>query len=490
MSRFYSLRFTTQILALLPMVLMAGCSQSQQSATLSQVSEKAIAAQVSESESVPNAIAQSANQIISKSNHCVETNPFDESVRFALRASNLAQNARSKEDWDEVARQWVQAVAWMQAVPPRSPRRSFAERKVVEYMRNLTYSQQQAARSRSVSAFPSFDSELFDRQLELYLSYLSTVGTPDILIVGSSRALQGVDPNQMQRSLTARGYGNLRIFNFGINGATAQLVNYLIREILPPEHLPPMILWADGVRAFNSGRFDRTFAAVLASAGHQRIGSGIRPQLAQAQPYPTTCHEFPALCVARGSKFNFYQAKPDITLEPIMADSSADWELTDLVYRPGQQPFNLTPISLDNIDAQGFLPLSDRYNPQTYYQRRPYVSGRYDGDYQSFNLQGVQARAFDSVVAFTRGRNISLVLVNLPLTEGYLDSVRWSAERQFQDRMTYLSRQQGFLFIDLSQRALTQYHYFVDPSHLNRYGARAVSQKLVAEPSIPWPRRN
>jgi hypothetical protein len=293
----------------------------------------------------------------------------------------------------------------------------------------------------------------------------------------------------MQRSLTARGYGNLRIFNFGINGATAQLVNYLIREILPPEHLPPMILWADGVRAFNSGRFDRTFAAVLASAGHQRIGSGIRPQLAQAQPYPTTCHEFPALCVARGSKFNFYQAKPDITLDPIMGDSSADWELTDLVYRSGQQPVNLTPISLDNIDAQGFLPLSDRYNPNTYYQRRPYVSGRYDGDYQSFNLEGVQARAFDSVVAFTRGRNISLVLVNLPLTQGYLDSVRWSAERQFRDRMIYLSRQQGFLFVDLSQRALTQYDYFVDPSHLNRYGARAVSQKLVAEPSIPWPRR-
>lgn len=465
---------------------------------MSPVSEKgimlprgcAIAAQVPEPNLAPQDIVQSSDQRISKSQSCIETNPFDESVRFALRASNLAQNARTKEDWDEVARQWVQAVAWMQAVPPRSPRRAFAERKVVEYMRNLTYSQQQAAKSRSVATFPSFDSELFDRQLELYLSYLSTVGAPDILIVGSSRALQGVDPNQMQRSLTAKGHGDLKIFNFGINGATAQLVDYLIRQVLPSEHLPQMILWADGVRAFNSGRLDRTFAAVLASAGHQRIISGIRPQLVQAEVDRTVCHDFPEFCKVKGSKFEFDQRNLDLTLEPISGDSSKHWQLRDLVYSPRQQPINLSVMSVNNIDAQGFLPLGDRYNPYTYYQRRPYVPGQYDGDYQSLNLQGVQARAFDSVVAFTRTRNISLVFVNLPLTDDYLDSVRWSAESQFRDRMTYLSQQQGFLFIDLSQRALTQYDYFVDPSHLNRYGARAVSQKLVAEPSIPWPRRN
>lgn len=80
-----------------------------------------------------------------KSQTCIEENPFDESVKFALQASNLAQTAQSQSDWDEVARLWLQAVAWMQAVPINSPRRTFAEKKVVEYMRNLTYSQQQAA---------------------------------------------------------------------------------------------------------------------------------------------------------------------------------------------------------------------------------------------------------------------------------------------------------------------------------------------------------
>ena len=68
---------------------------------------------------------------------CAQNDAFTESINFATQASNLAQSANSKQDWDEVAALWVQAVAWTQAVPPGSPRRAFAEKKVIEYMRNL-----------------------------------------------------------------------------------------------------------------------------------------------------------------------------------------------------------------------------------------------------------------------------------------------------------------------------------------------------------------
>jgi hypothetical protein len=122
----------------------------------------------------------------------------------------LAQSANSKQDWDEVATLWVQAVAWMQAVPPGSPRRAFAEKKVVEYMRNLTYSQQQAGATRSQASTVSFSSDLLNEQLELYLSYVAAVGPPDVLIVGSSRALQGVDPKQLKQSLVQRGSPELK----------------------------------------------------------------------------------------------------------------------------------------------------------------------------------------------------------------------------------------------------------------------------------------
>jgi hypothetical protein len=492
------------VVATVPLIiLMVGCSLKQ-SSQLPAASEKAIAASVTPNYEQLNRNKilvreeNSLSQNLNKSQTCIEENPFDESVKFALQASNLAQTARSKPEWDEVARLWLQAVAWMQAVPANSPKRTFAEKKVIEYMRNLAYSQQQAARSGSVSQFPSFDSEPLDQQLQLYLSYLSTVGTPDILIVGSSRALQGVDPAQMQQALTQKGYRDLKIFNFGVNGATAQVVDYILRQVLTPEQLPKLIIWADGVRAFNSGRIDRTFEAIMASQAHQKIAAGIHPQLAKAEPSPQKkCYQLPQPCKTReNSKFQFQNSNfikkenyplTQLNLIPLI-NNQRHIESNNLLYQPSEFNYRANFVSLDAIEANGFLPLSDRFNPNTYYQQKPYVSGAYDGDYRWFNLGGEQARAFDSVVAFTRANNIQLVVVNLPLTDDYLDEVRWSAEVEFREQMKQLSQEYGFIFLNLSEKALTQYNYFTDPSHLNRYGASIVAQTIVANPSIPWPR--
>lgn len=467
-------------------ILTTGCSGLKISSQPAVNSKTAIAASV-----IPNQEKvdknqtlnqeKSSEQIIAKSQTCIQGNPLDESTKFALQAANLAQTAKSQSEWDEVARLWLQAVAWMQAVPGNSPKRAFAEKKVIEYMRYLTYSQQQAARSGSVAQFPSFDSEPLDQQLQLYLSYLSTVGTPDILIVGSSRALQGVDPAQMQQQLASKGYQNLKIFNFGVNGATAQVVDYILRKVLTPEQLPKLIIWADGVRAFNSGRIDRTYDAIITSQGHQKIAAGIRPQLAKTESgSKTQCYQLPGSCKELDSpKFQFETSNFIQPSEPYYQD---------LIDRPSEVNRSARLVSLDAIEANGFLPLSIRFNPNTYYQQKPYVSGTYDGDYRAFNLGGEQARALDSVVAFTRSNNIQLVFVNLPLTDDYLDGTRWSAEVEFQEQMQQLSQEYSFIFLDLSEKALTQYQYFADPSHLNRYGARLVAREIVANPSIPWPR--
>ncbi|EAW34371.1 hypothetical protein [Lyngbya sp. PCC 8106] len=454
-------------------------------------------------ENSSNSTQNSQIETIAKSNACTEQSPFDESVRFALRGSNLAQTAKTKQQWDEVARNWVQAVAWMQAVPPNSPKRAFAEKKVVEYMRNLTYSQQQAAKTQMTSQFPSFDSELLDEQLQLYLSYLSTVGKPDILIVGSSRALQGIDPREMKQALAAKGYQGLKIFNFGVNGATAQVVDYVLTDLLTPNQLPKMIVWADGVRALNSGRIDRTYQSIIASEGHKRLASGVRPQLTSTQSDNTqTCYQLPQSCSAK-PKWVLPQAHQDQQIfdqdfslknanlksfSPVAFNSATSPQVSPLFYRPSEQT-SATLISLNTtIDANGFLSAPSRYNPYTYYQQRPYVSGRYDGDYRAFNLAGEQARAFSSVIGYVKTQNIPLVFVNLPLTDDYLDSYRWWAEQEFQNNMQRLSQEYGFIFIDLSEAALTRYEYFVDPSHLNRYGAQVVAQKLAGQSAIPWPR--
>jgi hypothetical protein len=175
-------------------------------------------------------------------------------------------------------------------------------------------------------------------------------------------------------------------------------------------------------------------------------------------------------------------------LKPIAADAATPQAQLIRVSGPTTVAIRQVSQLADSIDSNGFMPISDRYNPNTYYRERAYVSGKYDRDYENFNLGGKQATAFNSVVAFTKARKIPLIFVNLPLTDDYLDGTRLWAEQQFRQRMDQLSRQKGFAFRDLSQRWPGRNDYFFDPSHLNRFGAIAVSRLLATDSSIVWPR--
>ncbi|MCH2049320.1 MAG: DUF1574 domain-containing protein [Trichodesmium sp. ALOHA_ZT_67] len=472
-------------------------------------------------------VSQNSNS----SQQCASIDPFSQAIRFATKAANLAQYARTKQQWDRVAQEWVQAVAWMQAVPPENPRRVFAEKKVAEYMRNLAYSQQQAASAPSKFNPVSFNSNILDIQLKLYLSYIATIGVPDVLIVGSSRALHGVAPQQLQQYLMAKGYPRLNIFNFGINGATAQVVDFQLRQLLSTNQLPKLIIWADGVRAFNSGRVDRTYNSIIASEGRRLLLSGIRPELPQAQSnFASTCYQFPQPYNVFSPSTNFpWDTSVGETIEvkdnPIKLGNYIKY-----FYEPIEVPHNrfsnlYTPVpksvflgrpirenssnstsytqnytlpvqtvaianAANAINANGFLAIDRQFNPSYYYRQRPYVAGLYDSDYASFYLGGTQGAALNSLVNFTKSRNIPLVFVNLPLSDSYLDSVRWSAEKEFDSWMQRKARENGFRFLNfnLYQPQLAKNEYFFDPSHLNRYGAGAVARYLAVSAEIAWPR--
>jgi hypothetical protein len=439
---------------------------------------------------------------------CPQVDPFTKAIDKALNAATLAQSAQSKQDWDLVVSQWVQAIEGMQAVPPESPKRAFAQKKVAEYLQNLDVALQKASTTTAQLPFSSFNNQIFDEQLLLYLSYVAAVGPPDILIVGSSRALVGVDPKQLQQALAAQGKGNFKIFNFAVNGATAQIVDFQLRQVLSREQMPRLILWGDGVRAFNSGRVDRTFNSMVASVGYNSLMAGDRPTLPQSLPDTTdACENIPPTSLSR--------ATPKDSATSAGSSSSTvrseRWRLTRVSFETTSNPVPspdqrllLTQLSGPTgpsrltlartvagyssfaIDANGFLPMDSRFDPATYYQQKPRVAGLYDADYQPFSLSGQQATALNSIKTFARQQQIPLVFVNLPLTQDYLDSTRRTREQQFQQ---FMQRQAGggFVFIDLGRRWVNQNQYFADPSHLNRNGAAAVSSQLAADDQIPWP---
>jgi hypothetical protein len=290
--------------------------------------------------------------------------------------------------------------------------------------------------------FSSFNSQRLDQELQLYYQYLQKYGTPDVMIIGSSRSLQGIDPSALREARAEQGQ-KVKVYNFGINGATAQVINLLLQQVLTPEQLPKVLVWGDGSRAFNSGRRDVTYNGILASEGYRRLMAGDRPIPSQ-------------------------------------------------VFFTGQLPLDKAGKSAQTIapdlDAYGFNALTARYDPTTYYQRYPWVAGQYDSNYQDFQLWGDQSKATAAIADFARAQEITLVFVSLPLTADYVaDGVRGNYEQRFHQHMAELAASKGFTFIDYHQHPeLIKNEYFVDPSHINQDGARAIAVQLATEPKMPW----
>ncbi|MBE9180517.1 DUF1574 domain-containing protein [Oculatella sp. LEGE 06141] len=365
------------------------------------------------------------------------------------------------------------------------------------------------------SPYPTFNSRQLDEKIALYYQFLEQSGPPDVLIIGSSRALRGVDPAVLKQALAGIGYTDLTIFNFGVNGATAQVVDLILRELLTPEQLPRLVIWADGARAFNSGGVDVTYNGIAASEGYQQIADGTIPLHSVTPAAPMsgiTEQSGQSASGGIGSSLASGYRAIDRWLSDRLAAISTAYQERDRLKTLFQQTVTaLLPAQKESattasvsatdetatslpqegqgmIDFEGFLPLSVQFNPATYYQQYARVAGAYDGDYKDFQIEGNQATALRSLLALTQSRNIPVVFVNSPLTQQYLDDVRSQHEQEFKQYMLNLAVQQpGFIFRDLGELWLDQYDYFSDPSHLNRYGAYEVSNRLAQDPMIPWP---
>lgn len=361
------------------------------------------------------------------------------------------------------------------------------------------------------SAMPSFNVRQLDEQLALYRQRIARNGKPaDVLIIGSSRALRGVDPAALSKALSRQGYPNIDIFNFGINGATAQVVDFVIRQVLQPSELPKLIIWADGSRAFNSGRDDLTFKAIATSPGYQYVLQQ-SPKVSDSnsdQSTKKTANSVPDTATTTTQPVNNYQVINQ-WLNQALANFSTSYQHRDQVQsliqtqlaslsilKEPENPASINQSHTNNaeddstltqaVDFDGFLPLSVRFHPTRYYQKHSKVSGNYDNDYKDFQLGAEQDAAFQDVLQFTQSQNIPLIFVNLPLTSEYLDSFRRQHEQEFQAYMLQLATNPNFIYRDLSQLFPANNDNFSDPSHLNRFGAYEVSQKLATDPMIPW----
>ncbi|NEQ76540.1 MAG: DUF1574 domain-containing protein [Okeania sp. SIO2C9] len=346
------------------------------------------------------------------------------------------------------------------------------------------------------STYPSFNSPQLDEQLVRYQQYLQVENKlPDILIVGSSRALRGVNPTVLEESLATAGYPNLRVYNFGINGATAQVVDLIVRQVLPAEQLPPLIIFADGVRALNSGREDRTFDIIASSEGYEEVDAGtftIETNTSEAyvnfgiKKYKQIFKELQE----KTEEISLtYQQRDRLKslISSIINNPQENWNFWQQKEGENVAVEEEDIDKLDEFQSNGFLPISIKFEPESYYQNYAKVSGKYDADYANFQLPGKQITALKNLLQYTQSIGINFVFVNMPLTTAYLDEARTNYEQKFQEYMQQLPLEySNFLFRDLGAAWPDAYDKFSDPSHLNLYGAIAVSQQLAEDNIIPW----
>ncbi len=351
------------------------------------------------------------------------------------------------------------------------------------------------ARNITASTIPttvqlSFNNPLLEQKLAQYQLRCLQHGVPDILIVGSSRALRGIDPAVLRRSAIDRGDANLQVYNFGINGATAQVVDLILRQLLTPQQLPKLIIWADGARAFNNGRIDRTYETIISSDRYRQLAvmSGTRnnnSSLLQVQS--TVQNTYQAIDTAIDRRLG------QVSLAYYHRDRLKTWLQTQVpaigqIDNSSNVVASTDPTSINerDIDFDGFLALDLQFDPDTYFHKYTRVTGDSDGDYASFQLGGNQDLALHQTIELLATRKIPLVFVNMPLSDIYLDKFRERHEVSFKQYMHKLMSLNQLTFIDLDGLLDRQYDRFSDPSHLNQLGASDVSRYLAQMKAISW----
>ncbi len=352
-------------------------------------------------------------------------------------------------------------------------------------------SRQLTTQSIETTALLSFNNPLLEQKLAQYQLRCVQHGVPDVLIVGSSRAMRGVDPAILQRRLIARGYRNPQIYNFGINGATAQVVDLVLRQLLTTQQLPKLVIWADGARAFNSGRTDRTYETIASSDRFQQLAlmSGLKKSnssLLQVQSAFQNTYQAIDNRVDREfahiSPAYFHRARIKTWLQSQLKSAS----IVTLGHGEIASIDRAASIQDRQIDFDGFLALDVRFNPLTYYHQYTRVTGESDGDYLNFQLAGNQERALHQVTDLLAAQKIPLIFVNMPLSDFYLDDIRRQHEITFKAYMHKQSAAERLTFIDLDNFLNKQYDRFSDPSHLNQVGASEVSHYLAQTTMISW----
>ncbi len=130
--------------------------------------------------------------------------------------------------------------------------------------------------------------------------------------------------------------------------------------------------------------------------------------------------------------------------------------------------------AFDSIASRPEMELEDMKNTKARNFRRNML--------ENYEIGGPSHWAMKKIIALAKDNGIELILVNMPVTEKFMEIFRYEEHAAYINYVERLSRNHGLRFHDIARDdvGLTQ-HDFADLDHLNKPGAEKLSRYLSKE---------
>jgi len=286
---------------------------------------------------------------------------------------------------------------------------------------------------------------------------------PEIMFMGSSRVLSGLNPVVAAQELEQAGLGKRAILNLAVTGSSIDLNYLILKNIIKDDKKPAMIVYGITETEFNSGRamfdYDEYFALAerlddFGNYSGDNLTKKVSFVLKQLLPL---YRDHDILRLAFNIQFN-----PGDAYHKSYLSGPQQWKPD-----PGGY-FSYYPTGV-------YLPPDARIKPLL----------------QNYQYQGYRLDRLHDFLKLAKARDIKVLLVNMPVLPATI--AMWPGPAELATYYKFLqeqARQFELPYLDLYQgeKFLTEADFW-DSSHLNEQGAekltRLVTRQLLLEQLKP-----
>jgi hypothetical protein len=284
--------------------------------------------------------------------------------------------------------------------------------------------------------------------------------TPDVILMGNSRVQAGLDPSLLVHRAEDQFQQPVTVLNLGLVGGTPQPNYWLLKNIIQSNKQPKLIIYGATEFEFNpNSKVERwNYADELATLGDY---GDIFPDMSR--------HIDMQLNFLVGRVWQLYRYRNALNIL-----------IPDTLYPDGSATSD-APVE----DALGFIPINHVMNSIDVRKMR-YTYLEDPGYVRSYTVQGYEADRFEQLLQLAQARGIRMIVINMPITRVHETFLPPGGYDSYRNYLKTITAKYGVEFVDYNNHDLwTEPDDFADTHHMNRVGAKKLSQLVSQQVVIP-----